>query len=175
MTGQGFGVATGIRQTASASRGTACGAALVAALAAAAVLAPLIGGHDPDAMDFNAVLVGPSLAHPLGTDNFGREVFTRVLFGLRVSLVAALGSVATAMVAGVPLGLIAGYRGGWVEAIIMRPADVVMAFPAIVLVVALAGVFHQSLLLMTLAIAFVYTPIIVRVMRGAAQETRHAL
>ena len=80
------------------------------------------------------------------------------------------------MAVGVPLGLLAGYRGGFIDAVIMRPADVIMAFPAIVLVVALAGLFNQSLSLMTLAIAFVYMPIIVRVMRGAALEVQgHAL
>lgn len=151
------------------------GGLLVAVLVAVAVLAPWLAGYDPETMDFNAVLIGPSLSHPLGTDNFGRDVLTRVLFGLRVSLIVAVGSAGAAMVVGVPLGLLAGYRGGWIEAIIMRPADVIMAFPAIVLVVALAGLFNQSLLLMTLTIGFVYVPIIVRVMRGAAIEIRDTL
>jgi peptide/nickel transport system permease protein len=153
----------------------ATGACLVALLAAAAIAAPWLASRDPEAMDFNAVLAGPSFAHLLGTDNFGRDVLTRMLFGLRVSLIAAIGSVSAAMIVGVPLGLVAGYRGGWIEAAIMRPADVVMAFPAIVLVVALAGFFHQSLQLMTLAIGFVYVPIIVRVMRGSAMQLRDAL
>ncbi|MBZ9935628.1 ABC transporter permease [Mesorhizobium sp. BR1-1-16] len=153
----------------------AIGAAIVLLLAALAVLAPYISPYDSESMDFNAVLSPPSLAHLFGTDNFGRDVLTRALFGLRVSLIAAIGSVAAAMVVGVPLGLLAGYRRGFVDAVIMRPVDVIMAFPAIVLVVALAGVFRQSLGLMTLAIGFVYFPIIVRVMRGAAIEVSDAL
>jgi peptide/nickel transport system permease protein len=151
------------------------GALVIAVLAMGAVLAPHLVSYNPEGMDFNALLSGPSMAHPLGTDNFGRDVLTRVLFGLRVSLAVAVGSVAGAMIVGVPLGLLAGYRGGWIDAAIMRPADVIMAFPAIVLVVALAGLFNQSLSLMTLAIAFVYVPIIVRVARSGAMEVRHAL
>ncbi len=151
------------------------GAAIVAVLAILAVLAPVISAYKPEDMDFGAVLAGWSLAHPLGTDNFGRDVLTRVLFGLQVSLIAAVGSVAVALAAGVPLGLLAGYKGRWVDALIMRPVDVLMAFPAIVLVVALAGLFRQSLPLMTLAIGLVYVPIIVRVMRSAVLEIRGAL
>jgi peptide/nickel transport system permease protein len=151
------------------------GALIVLVLAVIAVLAPWISAYQPEGMDFSAILSGPSLAHPLGTDNFGRDVLTRVLFGLQVSLIAAIGSVGAAMLVGVPLGLLAGYHGRWVEALVMRPADVIMAFPAIVLVVALAGFFNQSLPLMVLAIGFVYLPIIVRVMRGSAIEVRDAL
>jgi peptide/nickel transport system permease protein len=151
------------------------GGLVIAVLAMAAVLAPRLVGYNPEGMDFSALLSGPSMAHPLGTDNFGRDVLTRVLFGLRVSLTVAVVSVVGAMIAGVPLGLLAGYRGGWIDAVIMRPADVIMAFPAIVLVVALAGLFNQSLWLMTLAIAFVYVPVIVRVARSGAMEVRDAL
>jgi peptide/nickel transport system permease protein len=156
-------------------RGTGTGVAIVAALMLLASAAPLVTSGTPETMDFNAILAGPSLAHPLGTDNFGRDVLTRVVFGLRVSMAAALGSVAVALAIGVPLGLLAGYRRGWVDAVIMRPADVLMAFPAIVLVVALAGVFGQNLGLMILTIGFVYAPVIVRVMRGAALEVGTAL
>lgn len=151
------------------------GGAIIVVLIAAAILAPHLSAGDPEAMDFAAVLSGPTAAHLLGTDNFGRDVLTRVLFGLRVSLIAAVGSVVVAMIFGVPLGLVAGYRGGWVDALIMRPADVVMAFPAVVLVVGLSGFFNASLTLMVLAIAFVYVPIIVRVTRSASIEVRDAL
>lgn len=169
------GILPGLRRAAASSPALAVGAGIAAALVLAAILAPLIAGHAPDAMDFGAVLAGPSAAHPLGTDNFGRDVLSRVVHGLRVSLFVAFGSVAAALAAGVPLGLLAGYRGRWIDAAIMRPADVIMAFPAIVLVVALAGLFGQDLWLMTLTIGFVYTPIIVRVMRGAAMGVADAL
>lgn len=155
--------------------GTGAGLAIVLGLIVLAAIAPAITTGNPETMDFNAILAGPSIAYPLGTDNFGRDVLTRVMFGLRVSMAAAIGSVAVAMAIGVPLGLLAGYRRGWVDAVIMRPTDVLMAFPAIVLVVALAGVFGQNLGLMILTIGFVYAPIIVRVMRGAAIEVGTAL
>lgn len=156
-------------------RGTAIGTGIVLALLILAAVAPFISSGNPETMDFNAILAGPSFAHPFGTDNFGRDVLTRVLFGLRVSMAAAIGSVTVALLIGVPLGLLAGYRRGWIDAVIMRPADVLMAFPAIVLVVALAGVFGQNLGLMILTIGCVYAPIIVRVMRGAAMEVGTAL
>ena len=155
--------------------GTGAGLAIVLGLIVLAAIAPAITTGNPETMDFNAILAGPGIAYPLGTDNFGRDVLTRVMFGLRVSMAAAIGSVAVAMAIGVPLGLLAGYRRGWVDAVIMRPTDVLMAFPAIVLVVALAGVFGQNLGLMILTIGFVYAPIIVRVMRGAAIEVGTAL
>jgi len=160
---------------ASLGRGTVAGTGLIVVLLLAALFAPWLSQGSPEAMDFSAVLVGPSSAHPLGTDNFGRDVLTRVLFGLRVSMAAAVGSVAVAMLAGVPLGLVAGYRRGWIDAVIMRPADVILSFPAIVLVIALAGAFGQNLGLMIVTIGFVYTPIVVRVMRGAALELDGAL
>jgi peptide/nickel transport system permease protein len=156
-------------------RGTVAGIGLIVALLLAALFAPWLSQGSPEAMDFSAVLAAPSPANPLGADNFGRDVLTRVLFGLRVSMAAALGSVAVALLAGVPLGLVAGYFGGWVDAVIMRPADVFLSFPAIVLVIALAGAFGQNLGLMIVTIGFVYTPIIVRVMRGTTLELEGAL
>jgi len=164
-----------VRRRFAIDRGTGAGVAIVVVLLALAAVAPFISAGNPETMDFNAILTGPSGAHPLGTDNFGRDVLTRVLFGLRVSMAAAIGSVAVALLIGVPLGLLAGYRRGWIDAVIMRPTDVLMAFPAIVLVVALAGVFGQNLGLMILTIGCVYAPIIVRVMRGAAMEVGTAL
>lgn len=163
------------RPFASLGRGTVAGLILIVVLLLAALFAPWLSKGSPEAMDFSAVLAGPSPAYPLGTDNFGRDVLTRVLFGLRVSMAAALGSVAVALLAGVPLGLLAGYCSGWVDAVIMRPADVILSFPAIVLVIALAGAFGQNLGLMIVTIGFVYTPIIVRIMRGATLELEGAL
>jgi len=144
------------------------GAALILVLVLVALAAPVITAYAPETMDFSAPLSGPSFAHLLGTDNFGRDVLSRVLYGYRVSLAVAIGSVGVAMIVAVPLGLVAGYYGRWLDNAIMRPMDVVMAFPAIVLVVAMAGFFGQGLWLMMLALAIVYVPIIARVMRGAA-------
>ena len=144
------------------------GGTVIAILAIVAITAPVITAYGPEAMDFNDPLSGPSFAHWLGTDNFGRDVLSRVLYGYRISLAVAIGSVVLAMLLAVPLGLVAGYYQRWLDNIIMRPMDVIMAFPAIVLVVAMAGFFGQGLVLMMLALAIVYVPILARVMRGAA-------
>jgi peptide/nickel transport system permease protein len=151
------------------------GAGLVIVLIVVAVAAPLLALHDPQTMDFKAPLAGPNLTHPFGTDNFGRDVLSRVLYGYRISLAVALGSVGLALVAGIPLGLMAGYFRGWLDNLIMRPMDVLMSFPAIVLVVALAGLLGRQISVMILAVAVVYVPIIVRVMRGAALEVSREL
>ncbi|MEO1225227.1 MAG: ABC transporter permease [Pseudomonadota bacterium] len=157
-----------LRRTYRRSPPAIIGGGLLVVLAFAAVAAPWLTPYAPETMDFNAPLAGPTASHPFGTDNFGRDVLSRVLHGYRVSLAVAIGSVAMALVVAIPLGLVAGYYQRWLDNVIMRPMDVIMAFPAIVLVVAMAGFFGQGLVLMMLALAIVYVPIIVRVMRGAA-------
>jgi peptide/nickel transport system permease protein len=148
---------------------------LILLLVATAVIAPLISPYKFDTMDFTAPLKGPTVRHLLGTDNFGRDVLTRVLYGYRISLAVALGSVGFGLLVGVTLGLVAGYFGGLVDNLIMRPMDILMAFPAIVLVVALAGFVGQGMTVMIFAVSVVYVPIFVRVMRGATLEVVHEL
>ena len=151
------------------------GAGIVIVLAIIALAAPLITPYKYETMDFNAPLSGPTLRHLLGTDNFGRDILSRVIYGYQISLAVALGSVAFALLSGVPLGLLAGYFGRWVDNLIMRPMDVLMAFPAVVLVVALAGFLGRDTTVMMLAVAVVYVPILVRVMRGATLEVAREL
>lgn len=146
------------------------GAVLATVLALAAIAAPIITPYEPETMHYEAVLAGPSLTHPFGTDNFGRDVLARVLYGYQISLGVAFGSVGLALIVGVPLGLLAGFFGGLIDNLIMRPMDVLLAFPAVVLVVALAGFLGRDTGVMILAMGVVYTPIIVRVMRGATLE-----
>ncbi len=157
------------------SRAVTAGLAIVGLLALAAMLAPWLTGGDPSEMDFNTIMASPSRGHLFGTDNFGRDVLTRVIFGLQVSLVVAISSVTLALIVGVPLGLFAGYRGGWGGAAIMRMTDVVMAFPAIVFVVALAGIFGASVTLMVLSIALIFAPIAVRVTAVASSAIKNEL
>ena len=151
------------------------GALLIIVLVVTAAIAPALSPYRFDTMDFTAPLKGPSGSHPLGTDNFGRDVLTRVLYGYRISLAVALGSVGFGLLAGVTLGLLAGYFGGLLNNLIMRPMDVLMAFPAIVLVVALAGFVGQGMAVMIFAISVVYVPIFVRLMRGSTLEVIHEL
>ena len=164
-----------IRGWYSASRSAFIGGTLIILLVIMAFSAPLFAPYAPDAMDFTAPLSAPSSSHILGTDNFGRDIFTRVIYGYQISLSVALGSVGFGMVVGVTLGLLAGYFGGVIDNLIMRPMDVLMAFPAIVLVVALTGFVGRDIGVMIMAVAVVYVPIIARVMRGATLEVVNAL
>lgn len=152
------------------SRSVFFGGAIILTLAIMTATAPWYSPYAPDAMDFMAPLSGPSQAHLLGTDNFGRDMLTRVIYGYQISLAVALGSVGFGMVVGVSLGLLAGYFGGVLDNLLMRPMDVLMAFPAIVLVVALTGFVGRDESVMIMAVAVVYVPIFARVMRGATLE-----
>jgi peptide/nickel transport system permease protein len=149
------------------SRAAKVGAVVLLALVAIAILAPLIAPHDPDAIDANRILAAPNLAHPFGSDALGRDVLSRVIFAYRVSLSVAVGSVVLAFVIGVPLGLLAGYHGGWIDTLIMRPIDMLLALPALLLAVALIAILGPGSLIALLAIAVIYIPILARVVRSS--------
>ena len=123
-----------------ASRKGRWGFGILTALALIAIFAPLLAPHDPNAIDASRILAPPNLAHPFGSDALGRDVLSRVLFAYRVSLSVAVVSTLLAFVVGVPLGLYAGYHGGWVDTAIMRPIDMVLALPAMLLAVALIAI-----------------------------------
>jgi peptide/nickel transport system permease protein len=149
------------------------GAAIILIVALAAIFAPLLTKDDPNFGDFGAVLAGPSSAHWFGTDSFGRDVFARVLYGYRVSMVVAIGSVAVAVLIGLPLGLIAGYFGNALDTIIMRTLDLLMAFPPILLAITLIAVYGTGTNTMILALAMIYIPIVARVLRAAVMAVRN--
>jgi peptide/nickel transport system permease protein len=138
----------------------------------AAIAAPLIAPFDPDIPDFAAVLAPPSGEHLLGTDELGRDVFSRIVFGARVSLFVGLFSVAGALVLGTGLGLVAGYFGGLADTLIMRVMDVVFAFPSILLALAVAAVLGPSLVNAVLAIAIVNLPVFARIARAQTLVVR---
>src|SRR5690349_2519632 len=122
------------------------GLALVAVVVAAAVLAPWLAPHDPLRGDLrNAYLLGPNGRFLLGTDTQGRDVLSRVLYGARLSLLVGLTSQSVAVTLGVTLGLIAGYYGRWVDALVMRLADITLAFPTLLLLIAVAAAVKPSL------------------------------
>jgi peptide/nickel transport system permease protein len=147
-------------------RRAALGFVLVLIAVAAAVAAPLIAPFDPDVPDFAAVLAPPSLTHLLGTDELGRDVFSRIIFGARVSLFVGFFSVAGALIIGTGLGLVAGYFGRLPNTLIMRVMDVVFAFPSILLALAIAAVLGPSLVNAVLAIAIVNLPVFARIARA---------
>ena len=143
------------------------GLILLGVLVALAILAPLIAPHDPEAIESGRVLGRPDAGHPFGSDALGRDVLSRVLFAFRISLAVAVGSVGLAFIAGAPIGLLAGFRGGWVETLLMRPLDLLLALPALLLAVALIAIVGPGALVTLLAIAVIYLPILARVIRGS--------
>ena len=122
------------------------GVGIVGAIAVLAVFAPLITSHDPSYQDLLHTLERPSWSHPFGTDNLGRDILTRAIYAGRIDLTVGAITTYAPLVIGVLLGLLAGFRGGWVDTVIMRAVDVVVAFPFIVLVIAVIAIVGPGLL-----------------------------
>ena len=135
-----------------------------------AVFAPYLAGADPIATSWSAIRKAPSAAHWFGTDENGRDVFARVLYGARASLAAGVIAVGGALLIGVPFGLIAGLAGGWVDAVISRIADAMLAVPFLILAIALAAFLGPALENAMLAIAISASPIFTRLARGMVQD-----
>jgi len=125
--------------------GLAVGAALLLAAGLVAAVGPLVLRADPLAMHLDATLSPPSLAHPFGTDNFGRDVFTRVLRGTGIDLLIALSLLLPSLVLGTMVGIVAGYRGGLPDALLMRLSDIVQAFPGAILTIAFVAALGPGL------------------------------
>jgi peptide/nickel transport system permease protein len=146
---------------------TIAGLLLVAALGLAALLASHVVPGSPTDIAKDRALRPPTWTQPFGMDDLGRSILSRVVHAYRVSLAVAVASVALALLVGVPLGLVAAYAEGALDQLIMRPLDVLMSFPAILLAIALTSVFGTGVLLVALSLAVVYTPIVARVVRAA--------
>ena len=146
-------------------------AAFLLVVAILAIMAPLVARYSPTAQ--NAMpFEGLSAAHWLGTDDLGRDVWARLVFGARASLQAAFVAVGIAVAIGVPVGLVAGFRGGWVDAILMRIADTLLSFPGIILAIAITAVLGSGLTHAMVAVGIVFSPSIARLMRGQVLVTR---
>lgn len=143
-------------------------------LVVAAIFAPLIAPHDPTAMAPIQRLKAPSNAHLLGTDVFGRDVLSRIIYGLRVSIGLGIVSVLVAAVIGTLFGLIAGYVGRWQEYLIMRVTDVLFSFPSILLAILIVSIWGAGLKSIVIAIALVQAPIFIRIVRGSTLAIKHA-
>ena len=146
---------------------TVAGLLVVAVLTLIAALAPHIVPGSPTEIARDHALRAPTWDQPFGMDDLGRSIVSRVAHAYRVSLGVALASVALALLVGLPLGLVAGYAEGALDQLIMRPLDVLMAFPAILLAIALMSVFGTGVVLVAASLAVVYTPIVARVVRAA--------
>lgn len=153
----------------------AVGLGIVVVVLALALAGPELSPYASDEITASDSLAGPSAGHWLGADNLGRDIFVRVAEGYRISLSVAVGSVLLALAFGVPLGLVAGYAGGLVDHLIMRPLEILMAFPAILLAITVMAIFGTGIGVLVLAIGVVYIPIIARVMRASTLATRREL
>ncbi len=148
------------------------GLAVILGFVLMALLAPLISPYDPAAQSWSAVRKPPSGAHWFGTDEVGRDLLARVIWGTRASLSAGIVSVGIALGFGVPLGLLAGYRGGWTDALVSRVTDAMLACPFLILAIALAAFLGPSLTNAMIAIGVTATPIFIRLTRGLAQGAK---
>jgi peptide/nickel transport system permease protein len=147
-------------------RGAMVGLALVAFFVAMALLAPWISPHDPLATSWSEVRKAPSAQHWFGTDEIGRDVLARVIWGARASLLAGIVSVSISLAIGVPVGLAAGYLGRWTDMLISRVTDAMLACPFLILAIALAAFLGPSLTNAMIAIGIAATPIFIRLTRA---------
>ena len=145
---------------------------VIAAVALAAVAAPVIMPYDPDAPDADHALEAPSRRHWLGTDLYGRDQLTRIVYAGRVDLLVALAATAIALSLGIVLGAVSGYRGGWLDQLLMRVIDTIQAFPSFILAMGIAAALGNSVTNIVIAIAITHVPIYGRLIRGEMLRIR---
>lgn len=150
-----------------ANPGAVAGGAIIVAFVIVALLAPAIAPYEPNAMVFTAVEEPPSAAHPFGTDDLGRDVLSRVLYGARISLQVGLIAVGIAATVGTLLGLAAGFLGGAWDAVIMRAMDVMLAFPGILLALAIVAILGPGLFNTMIAVGVAAIPVYARTARAS--------
>jgi ABC-type dipeptide/oligopeptide/nickel transport system permease subunit len=148
------------------------GLGIIVTFVVLAVLAPVISPYDPNDQDLAAAIQGPSGSHWLGTDQLGRDIATRLMYGARISLMIGVLAVLIGLVIGVPLGMIAGYFGGWSDLAISRVADMMFAFTSILLALTLVAVLGVSLQNVIVAVGISVIPVIIRLVRSSVLSLR---
>ena len=148
------------------NRAAMAGAVVLVILTGVAVAAPMIAPYGPAEQDYDHVLEGFSLGHPFGTDNFGRDIYSRVLYGARISLSVGVLGVGLGLATGGAVGLIAGHWGGWLDDLLMRLLDVMLAFPQLLLAIMVITVLGVGDINVIVAIGIFSLPIFARVVRG---------
>ena len=151
------------------------GSVILLLLIAMAVLAPVVAPYDPYSMDGTAILQPPGGDHLLGTDRFGRDILSRIIYGSQISLRVSFIAVSIATVAGTTLGVLAGYYGKWTDITISRLTEVMFSFPEVLLALLIMSILGRSLNNIMIAIGIVYTPIFARIARGAVLANRNSL
>lgn len=149
-------------------RGASIGLAVIALLTLVALFAPLVAPFDPTAQSVTNALQPPNWTHLFGTDEYGRDVFSRIVFGTRPALVVGLSSVLVAVCLGTPLGLLAGYVGGWLDAGVSGIVDVMLSFPTLLLAILVVTLAGSGIGVVVVAIGFAQMPIFVRLARSSA-------
>lgn len=149
-----------------ANKGALVGLFIIAFFALLAVAAPLLPIPDPNATSWSAIRKAPSALNWLGTDDIGRDILSRMIWGARASLMAGVLSVAIAVVVGVPFGLVSGYFGGWIDQIISRVTEAFLAMPFLITAIALAAFLGPSLMNAMIAIGLSAMPVFIRLTRG---------
>lgn len=146
------------------------GAAVVILFVLGAVAAPLIAPYDPNASDWMAIRQPPSAAHWMGTDDLGRDIVSRLIWGARASLMAGVASVAIALLVGAPFGMLAGYYRGWIDAVISRCTEALLAIPFLITAIALAAFLGPNLQNAMIAIGLAAAPMFCRLMRAQTMQ-----
>jgi glutathione transport system permease protein len=141
-------------------------------LALTAVLAPFVAPYDPSSPDYDALLQGPTVEHWAGTDTYGRDILSRIIWGSRISLAVGLLSVALGAFSGVTLGIVSGYYGGWTDSMIMRLCDLLLAFPGILLAIAVIAVLGPGIANVIYAVAVFSVPVFARLARGTTLQLK---
>lgn len=140
-----------------------------------AVFAPFVAPYDPTIPDYNAVLQGPSAAHWAGTDTYGRDIFSRIIWGARISLSVGFLSVTLGALAGVSLGIISGYYGRWIDSAVMRLCDLLLAFPGILLAIAVIAILGPGITNVIYAVAIFSIPVFARLARGTTLQLKRTV
>ena len=154
------------------NRTAMAGAVVLTVFAMAAIFAGFVAPHDPLLQVWTETLEEPSLKHPMGTDDLGRDLLSRIIYGGRVSLQVGMLSVGVAAGIGVAAGLLAGYHGGWLDTVIMRIVDAALAFPSLLLAILIVGVLGPSLRNAMLAITVAFIPAFARITRASTLAVR---
>lgn len=149
--------------------------AFLVLLIGAAILAPWIAPYDPSAPDYLNVLQGPGAAHWAGTDTYGRDIFSRIIWGARISLTVGFLSVSLGALGGVALGIVAGYYGRWIDSAVMRLCDLLLAFPGILLAIAVIAILGPGITNVIYAVAVFSIPVFARLARGTTLQLKRAV
>jgi len=153
------------------SKPAVVGLILLTLITLGAIFAPLVAPYDPNAQEYG-FMVAPSLAHPMGTDDLGRDLFSRLVYGARISLFVGVSTVLLSMTLGVLMGLAAGYYGGWVDNVIMRYIDLQWAFPNFIIAVYLVAIFGTGLSNVIVAVTLAFLDDFARIVRGMVLSLR---